>query len=143
VPADVKMAAEEALIVKMEAISEGERLTLARRASGRVAAALLADAEARVVRAALENGRLTEALVAAAVGRADVPPHTIMEVCEHPKWSLRQEVRMALLRSEAVPMERAVELARGLSSEALREVLRESRLAIDVQERLLAEVGRS
>ena len=140
VPADVKMAAEEALIVKMEAISQGERLTLARRASGRVAAALLADAEERIVRAALENGRLTEALVAAAVARADVPAHTVRAVCEHPKWSLRQEVRLALLRSEKTPVSKAVEFARALPGGLLRELLSESRMAVEVKERLMAEV---
>ena len=34
VPADVKMAAEDVLLLKMETISSGERLSLARRASG-------------------------------------------------------------------------------------------------------------
>ena len=140
VPADVKMAAEEALIVKVDSISQGERLTLARRASGRVAAALLADLEERIVRAALENGRLTEALVAAAVACADVPAHTVMAVCEHPKWSLRQEVRLALLRSEKTPVSKAVEFARGLPGGLLRELLLESRLPVDVKERLMAGV---
>ena len=48
VPADIKMAAEESLINRLERLSQGERLTLAHRASGRVAAALLLDPEARV-----------------------------------------------------------------------------------------------
>ena len=39
VPADIKMAAEESLINRLERLSQGERLSLARRASGRVAAA--------------------------------------------------------------------------------------------------------
>jgi len=34
-PADVKIAAEESLIHRLETVSEGERLSLARRASGR------------------------------------------------------------------------------------------------------------
>jgi hypothetical protein len=140
-PADVKMAAEEALILKMETISSGERLSLARRASGRVAGALLLDAEARVVDAALENGRLTEALVAKAVVREDAPAHMVMAVCHHAKWSLRRDVRMALLRSEKTPLARAVEFARGLPGELLREILLESRLPESVREGLLAELA--
>ena len=47
VPADIKMAAEESLINRLEKISQGERLSLAHRASGRVAAALLLDPATR------------------------------------------------------------------------------------------------
>ncbi|PYX42560.1 MAG: hypothetical protein DMG81_01330 [Acidobacteria bacterium] len=61
VPADVKLAADDALCHRLETISSGERLTLAHRGSSRIAEALLADAEARVVHAALQNSRLTEA----------------------------------------------------------------------------------
>src|ERR1022692_2136090 len=41
VPADVKVAVENVLISRLKEVTTGERLTLARRASGRVAAALL------------------------------------------------------------------------------------------------------
>ncbi len=55
VPADLKLAADEVLCNRLETISPGEKLTLAHRASGRVAGELLRDGEARVVHAALEN----------------------------------------------------------------------------------------
>src|SRR5581483_2009460 len=73
VPADVKRAAEEILANKLGSISSGERLTLARRASPRIAGELLVDKEARVMQAALDNSRLTEALVVKAVVRQDAP----------------------------------------------------------------------
>src|SRR6185312_8584420 len=57
VPADVKTAADGALCNRAETIASGERLTLAHRASGRVAAELLSDSEPRVVHSALENSR--------------------------------------------------------------------------------------
>jgi len=43
VPADIKMAAEESLINRLERLPQGERLSLANRASGRVAGVLLRD----------------------------------------------------------------------------------------------------
>ena len=70
VPADIKIAAEESLINRLERLSQGERLSLARRASGGVAAELLLDPEPRVIHAALENSRLTEAAV---IKSADAP----------------------------------------------------------------------
>jgi hypothetical protein len=82
-PADVKVAVDDVLISRLKTVTIGERLTLARRASGRVAAALLLGVEiagaktagakiidaktvareTRVMQTALENPRLTEALV--------------------------------------------------------------------------------
>src|SRR6202011_1074731 len=63
VPGDVKVAAEQTLIRRLESISLGEKLSLARRASSRVAGALLMDVEPRVMQAALENPRLTETFI--------------------------------------------------------------------------------
>jgi len=71
VPADVKLAADEALCKRLEMIPSGERLSLAHRGSGRIAEALLRDAEARVVHAALQNSRLTEAAILKALSRHD------------------------------------------------------------------------
>ncbi|MGO9862124.1 MAG: hypothetical protein ACLPLR_00820, partial [Terriglobales bacterium] len=45
VPADVKVAVDDVLISRLKTVTVGERLTLARRASGRVAAALLLEVE--------------------------------------------------------------------------------------------------
>lgn len=73
---------------------------MARRASGRVAAKLLLDSESRVLRAALENSRLTEAFVIKAISARDAPKELIDAVSRHPKWSLGREIRVALLRNK-------------------------------------------
>jgi hypothetical protein len=86
VPADIKMAAEESLINRLERLSQGERLSLAHRASGRVAATLLLDPEPRVVHAALENSRLTESAVIKALMHRDAPEGFVSAVCHHAKW---------------------------------------------------------
>ena len=104
VPADIKMAAEESLINRLERLSQGERLTLAHRASGRVAAALLLDPEPRVIHAALENSRLTESAVIKALMRRDAPAAFVSAVCHHSRWSPRREIRIALLRNEKTPL---------------------------------------
>ena len=137
VPADVKAVADQALLNLMETISSGERLSLAHRASGRVAGDLLLDGEARIIHAALENSRLTEAGVVKAVLRSDATPILIQAVCHHSKWSLRREVRMALLRNQHTPMARAMEFARSLPVPVVRELLHGSRLPVNVKEYLL------
>jgi hypothetical protein len=128
VPADIKMVAEEALISRLEKVSAGERLSLARRASGRVAGALLLDPEPRVIHAALENSRLTESSVIKALVRRDAPAALVEAVCRHCKWSPRREVRIALLRNEKTPLARAVEFARALPPAQVREILHSSHL---------------
>ena len=140
VPADIKMAAEECLINRLEKISQGERLALAHRASGRVAAALLLDPEPRVIHAALENSRLTESAIIKGLMRRAAPAAFVVAVCHHPNWSPRREVRVALLRNEKTPLARALEFARSLSPALVREILHGSRLPAATKASLLKDV---
>ena len=126
-PSDVKMVADEALINRLKTISSGERLSLARRASGRIAGELLLDPEPRVIRIALENYRLLEASVLKTISRQDAPAAFIEAVCHHSKWSVRREIRMALLRNEKTPLARALEYSRTLPPPLVREILHVSR----------------
>jgi hypothetical protein len=125
VAADIKRAAEEQILVRHESLSSGERISLARRASGRVAAELLQDADPRVIAAALDNSRLTEMLLAAALARPEAPQPLFEIVCEHTKWSQRREVQIALLKSEKTPAEKAKEFAKNFSEDFLSEILPE------------------
>ena len=126
--ADIKKAAEETLVSRLEKITLGERITLARRASGRVAAALLLDSEPRVIEAAVTNPFLTEVLVVKALLSAKATPALGELVCNDGKWSLRREVRIALLRNPRTPAGQAAEFAHGLPTGVLHELLQESRL---------------
>jgi hypothetical protein len=137
VPADVKKAAEEALLKRLETLTSGERFTLARRASGRVAAALLLDREARISHAALDNAKLTEThLVKALTGRK-AGASFVHAVCAHPKWPLRRDIKVALLRHEKLPLSHALEYARGLPAKIVREILRVSTLPAPIKQRVL------
>jgi hypothetical protein len=128
VAADLKHFAAEQLVTRLPSVTLGERLMLARRASETVAAALLLDKEPRVAHTALENARLTEAAVTRAVLRPNAGAAFVEAVCHHPKWSLRREIRLALLRSPHTPLARALEFSRGLPPPLLRDILHTSRL---------------
>jgi hypothetical protein len=141
VPADVKMSAEETLSHRLETISIGEKLSLARRASGRISGELLLDSEPRVVSTALENSRLTEATVIKVLMRQDAPANFVEMVCHHPKWSVRREIRVALLRSEKTSLARALEFARSLPASLIPEILHASRLPTHIKAQLLREVN--
>jgi hypothetical protein len=139
VGADLKRAADEMMIKRIASITLGERISLARRASTAVAAALLLDKESRVWQSALDNSRLTEAAIVSTLLRSNVSRALVEAVCYHPKWSLRQEVRVALLRNEKIPLARAAEFARTLPPRQLRDVLRNSRLPDKVKDYLRKE----
>src|ERR1700738_1093643 len=155
VPADVKVAVDDVPISRLKTVTTGERLTLARRASGRVAAALLLDAETigtkiifdaktvaretRVMRAALENPRLTEALVIHSVLRPAASAALVHAVAQHAKWSCRREIRAALLRTEHLSLARALEFSRDFPPPMLHELLTSSRLPTQIKAQLLRE----
>lgn len=147
VPADIKLAVDDVLIARLQTVTIGERLMLARRGSGRVAAALLSDVknaeskidrkaeysgavapEIRVMQTALENRRLTEALVIRCVLRPAARVALVHAVAQHPKWSRRKEIRAALLRTEHLSLARALEFAGETPAQLLQEVLSSSRL---------------
>jgi len=168
VPADVKVAIDDVLIARLSTVALGERLTLARRASGRVAAALLLDVgakgkgaaldagnrkndqkdrqkksaeiearETRVVQIALDNPRLTEALVISSVLRPIAGAALVQAVARHPKWSPRREVRAALLRTEHLSLACALEFSQEILGAALAELLSSSRLPEKIKDVLL------
>src|SRR6185312_10092913 len=131
--ADIKLAIEETLVARLESISSGERMTLARRGSTRIAAALLADPEARIIDAALDNPFLTESWVVKALMRGDSPQPLVQAVCNHSKWPLRRDVQVALLRNEQTPLARAIAIAGVLPANVLKDVLRYSRLQPNIK----------
>lgn len=141
VPADIKIAADEALVARLETISVGQKLSLARRASGRVAGALLVDKESRVMQAALENPRITEASIVTTIMRPDATTAFVQAVCRNPKWSVRHEIRIALLCNERTPLSYVLEFARALPRPQVREILQRSRLPAHIKSALQRELG--
>ncbi len=139
VPADVKLSADETLTSRLKTITLGERLTLARRGSGRIAGALLLDKEQRIMRAALENSRLTESPVVQAVLNPLANVALVQAVSRHAKWSCRRDVQIALLRTEYLSLARALAFANGIAPSQLREILNTSRLSDKIKEQLLRE----
>jgi hypothetical protein len=140
VVADLKRLADELLVSRLASITLGERISFARHSSGLVAAALLTDKEIRVWQAALENPRLTEAALVKALQRPNATAAFVVAVCHHAKWSLRPEIRMALLRNAHTPLARALEFARRLPPPVLRDILHASRLPEKIKEYLRKEL---
>ena len=119
VAADVKLAAEEVILTRLSNTSAGERLTLAKRSSKRIAAALLLDPDSRVMESALANFHMTEGSIVRALQSPDATPALVHAICRHSQWSLRREVQIALLRNPHTPLARALQYVRGLPANVL------------------------
>ena len=126
--ADLRRVANELLLSRLTSISLGERISLARRSSELVAGALLLDKETPVWEAALDNARLTESAVVKALRRSNATAALVGAVCHHAKWSVRPEVRIALLANQHTPLAKALEFARHVPPAQLRDILHASRL---------------
>jgi hypothetical protein len=133
VAADLKIAAEELLAARVKTLTAGERLTLARRASARVAGELLLDTDARIIAAALDNSRLTEAFLVKALAHPQPSQALVRQVCDHAKWSARRDIRMALLRNLHTPLSAAIAFTDGFSADYLADILSKSALPENIR----------
>lgn len=100
---DIRHAAEEAILGRVPHLPVGEKLTLARRGSARVAGAILAEGHPQAMKPALGNSFLTESQVLRVLAKDGVPERVVAAIAAHPKWSRVYNVRMALVRNEHVP----------------------------------------
>ncbi len=139
VASDLRIAAEETLINRLETISSGERTTLAKRASGRVAGTLLLDPDVRVMRAALENPRVTEAIVVKSLMNSRSTAILIEAVSKHFKWHARREIQIALVQNLKTPIEQALRLTRSLPAQVVNDLLAAGRLPGALKARIRAE----
>jgi hypothetical protein len=141
VPADLKMKIEDALLNKMSTISAGERITLAKRGSTRIAAGLLTDTDPRILESALNNPYMTEAFVAKALVSPDSTSMLFEFTWRHPKWSLRTDVRIAMLRAAKTPPHIALEIVKSMPAVQAKNALSSSRMNAALKAKLLEEIS--
>jgi hypothetical protein len=137
VATDLKVAADNAIISRLESVSAGERSALAKQGSTRLAGALLNDSESRVIEAALNNPRMTEIEIVKALKHDQVSQSLIALVCEHKKWELRTEIQVEILKAAHTPLAKAILMAERLPPATVAEILKNSRLPAHVRAYLL------
>ena len=128
VPTDVKMVAEETILKKLEGMPRGEKISLARRGTGRLAASLLFSPELELTRAALDNPSLTEGHLLKVLAREDLPPAVVEHVAQHERWSHHYHLRLALIRNPLTPFARVLAFLPDLAVTDLRDVCLDHRM---------------
>ncbi len=129
VPAAVRFRAESLLRDALGEMRLGDRVTLARLATPALVPAMLADAEPRVVEAALVNPRLREQDLVSAVKGAAAGAALLPAAAGSPRWSASYAVRLALVLQPRAPLSIALGQIRSLVARDLRRVAEEPGLA--------------
>ncbi len=124
VPGELRRMAEELVVARLRQLPLGQKLTLARRASARVAGALLAEGQEQIVRIALDNAFLTEAQVLRVLSKERLPAPVVVAIARHGKWSRLYNVRRALVRHPQAPLASVLAFLPNLTQADLKELCR-------------------
>jgi len=142
VPAEVKRLAEDQIINRMEQLALGQQVTLARRGTARVVAALLLEGRGPVIVPGLDNPLLTEGALLGILRRDDLADELVEKIAQHPKWSVRYDVRLQLVRHPLTPLGVALGFLRDLKAGDLKLIARDKRMRQEMREHVRAEVRR-
>ncbi len=99
----VRRVAEKYLIRRLERLTTGEKMAIARRATPEVLAHLRRDPSLQVIKALLDNPRLTEPTLLPLVASEATLPRVLDLVARAPRWGARYEIRVALSRNTRSP----------------------------------------
>lgn len=100
---DQKLAAERAIIQRLPTTPLGNKMTLARRATSTVVAALLKDGDSQLVDICLNSPRLTEAAVFQFINGPRANATTLSMVARNNRWKNRPNLQLALLKNRLTP----------------------------------------
>ena len=100
---DQKFAAERAILQRLPTTELGNKMTLAKRATATVAGEILKGGESRLVEICLNSPRLREVSILQFINGAHSSAETISIIARHPKWKLRPNLKLAILKNRKTP----------------------------------------
>jgi len=139
---ELRRLADERVLTQLPQLPLGQKLTLARRGSTRIAAGLVAHGPEQVERVALDNSFLTESQLLKTLAKEALPARIVAVVARHDKWSKLVNIRVALLRHRHAPQELVPALVPGLPRREIEDLLELSRLPEYVRVHLREELAR-
>jgi|SRR5580693_5268417 hypothetical protein len=137
----VRREADLCLGQRLGALSVGEKISLARRASPTLVGQLRADPSPRVIAALLENPRLTEGLLAPLAHSDTAQPAVLDLLAGDRRWGLRYDLKLALARNPRTRLPTALRLLAELRKIDLRAVAADPRLAAPLRHRARLLLG--
>ena len=122
VPAPVRRAIDTALLLRVDKLTLGERVTSARSCSPALIKVFLYDPEPKVFAALLINKRLREDDLLALVSSDRASQEQLLLLAADPKWSFRYSIRKALVLNPVTPRAAAASQLRYLTGSDLRRI---------------------
>lgn len=101
---DHRFAAEQAIIQRIPTTPLGDKITLARRGTATVLAALLREGDSRIVSACLDNPRVKEGALYQFLAGPNATADSISAVARHSRWGSRPGLRLAILGNPRTPL---------------------------------------
>jgi hypothetical protein len=141
-PAEIRRVADEIIVTRVPHVPVGQKLTLARRGSARVASALLAEGHPQAMKLALANAFLTESQVLKVLAKPGIPERVVAAISRDPKWSCLYNVRVALVRNVHTPAHVVRAILPNLTMRDLKDVLTLETLASHLRKYLKLELAR-
>ena len=115
VPAPVRRAIDNALLLRVDKLTLGERVTSARRCSQALIKIFLRDRDPKVFASLLINERLREDDLVYVAGLHETPIEHLLLIAADRKWSFRYAVRKALVLNPRTPRSTAASQLRFLT----------------------------
>lgn len=122
VPAPVRRAIDTQLVVRVEQLTTGDRVSSARRCSRALIPVFIHDPNPKVFASLLVNARLREEDLLALANSNRATPQQLLLLAEDRHWSYRYEIRKALAMNPATPRSAAASQLRHLSRGDLRRI---------------------
>ena len=139
----VRRQAEIQLATRLPSLALGERIALGRTAGPALIQELRKDGNPRMVRALLENPRMTEGLLMPLVSSPSTAASVLELVAQHRRWGLSYNIRTALARNRSTPTQTAIHLLAGLKKTDLKAVANDQSLQAPVRQRARLRLGLS
>lgn len=124
----VRRTAEECLERCLDHLALGERVALARRASGSIVRSLATSRDTPVLIALAGNPHLDERDALLIASGADAPAEALTELASHDKWGRWRSVRQALVRNQRTPAASALRLVETLDEQELRRLAQDDKV---------------
>ncbi len=111
----------------------GLKKTLAKIAVGNILLKLLQDHDPEVVALCLGNPRLIESQLYKIISRKDAIAETVRMIADHPNWSSRPLIRLALVRKNNTPLPVAERFLTSMKILELRELHQDPSLPVSIK----------
>ena len=100
---DQQLAAERVILQRLPTTELGQKLTLARRGTPSLVAALLKEGDEKIVSVCLDSPRLREVAILQFLNGATAKAETISQIARHQRWQNRPNLRLAILKNRKTP----------------------------------------